>query len=260
MKDVNGTKITDYDFEQLGINCNCVGYTLCKNYSEEEFENRTSTDVPDIYEMIDKAEDRLNDLLSKLKSKILRHENTSWGVSPNTIKGWLNALDKVQERVENNLDVEYWAFRLDTYRNLECRDSSAVDIQPITFGKIPGWEPIYKDEVWVAEPLPNKGFLMAYFGNRVVPMYDTVGYRLLNLSDFLRDPSKKWVMFSSDKVNACNEMKGKYIKCKECGKMFYVDTGSLEYIETKGWKMPVRCKPCREKRKKESANNVRGAS
>ena len=38
--------------------------------------------------------------------------------------------------------------------------------------------------------------------------------------------------------------------CKDCGETFYMDKGEIDFFTNKELSIPVRCKSCREKRKK----------
>lgn len=42
----------------------------------------------------------------------------------------------------------------------------------------------------------------------------------------------------------------KNIKCKDCGKEFVCSSGEIRFYESKGLSLPVRCKSCRESKKK----------
>jgi hypothetical protein len=39
-------------------------------------------------------------------------------------------------------------------------------------------------------------------------------------------------------------------KCKDCKELFAINDNEREFYANKGWCLPVRCKSCRDKRKK----------
>lgn len=41
------------------------------------------------------------------------------------------------------------------------------------------------------------------------------------------------------------------ITCKDCGDNFHFKTSEEEFYKEKGFTTPIRCKPCREKKKAE---------
>ncbi len=48
-------------------------------------------------------------------------------------------------------------------------------------------------------------------------------------------------------------MEDKTIKCKDCNQEFVFTTGEQEFYKEKGFEQePVRCKPCRDQRKRNS--------
>ena len=44
------------------------------------------------------------------------------------------------------------------------------------------------------------------------------------------------------------------LKCKDCGEYFELTSSEKEWFEHRGMKAPVRCEPCRIKRKREKNN------
>ena len=38
--------------------------------------------------------------------------------------------------------------------------------------------------------------------------------------------------------------------CKDCGEVFYMEKGEVDFFANKEFSIPARCKPCRDKRKK----------
>ncbi|KKL94355.1 hypothetical protein LCGC14_1865470 [marine sediment metagenome] len=49
-------------------------------------------------------------------------------------------------------------------------------------------------------------------------------------------------------------MPDKLLKCGDCGEMFTWSEREQEFYKEKDFTPPKRCKPCREKRKKDRAN------
>lgn len=47
------------------------------------------------------------------------------------------------------------------------------------------------------------------------------------------------------------EFADKTIVCKDCGKEFIFTAGGQQFFAEKGYSTPVRCKPCRAKKKAE---------